>query len=283
MILSPFTNALSANSWSNFGRFATSSVAPWAAVILGTGATLGLAGLAVHRFNQSNSVERDLRFEKIKERVSQVYGYVFGGFVLTGIAAAAAHISGFSLSLLQNPYLSIPVVLGIAVSLSATMWTDKDDIKAKHIAWGIFNFTMGMMLSPLGFFNQKIVAQAAAISLGLGGCLTFIAYKAPDKKFLQWEGPLMSVLTGISIASCIALFAPRTAFAYGVDRVSLYGGLGIYSILMMASTQRLIEEAEKQTKREFDPINSSLGIYIDGLSIFVRILRILSENKKENN
>ena len=280
--VSLLTNAASAVSWSNASRALDSSVAPMSRFILATSAT-AVVGWGLYRWSQSTDtpegVPHDPIFERVKAKVLRAYSYVFGGFTLTAVAAAAAHISGLSLAILRNSYLQIPITLGVFGSLFATIWTDKDDVKLKHIAWVAFNATMGLMLSPLGFISQKIVDQAAAISLGLGGILTFIAYQAPDRRFLKWEAPLLTALSSISIASAIATFFPKSAFAYGVDRVSLYGGLAIFSGLLMSSTQRLVTEAEQQNERTFDPINSSLNIYLDGLNIFIRILRILLENK----
>jgi FtsH-binding integral membrane protein len=282
-ISSSLMNAISSNQWSNFARAFNSSITSWSGVILGTSA-LALTGLGVYRWSQSGVKEEEEQdFGEVKERVSRAYAYVFGGFALTASAAVVCHVSGVSRAILQNAYLTIPIVLTSCASLAATILIDKENTKAKHVAWGIFNFTMGMSLAPLGYLNQKIVAQAAAISLGLGGALTLTAFLAPDRRFLAWEGPLMAALTNISIASFVACFFPGSAFAYGVDRASLYGGLVIFSGLFMSSTQRLMEEAEKQSDKDFDPINSSLNIYLDGLNIFVRILRILLENNKEEN
>jgi FtsH-binding integral membrane protein len=272
-----------ASHWSKFKNILNSSVTPWAALILGASAT-ALVGLGYYRWSHKDQQpdQIDAGFEKVKKRVSHAYTYVFGGYALTAAAAALAHISGLSQKILQNKYLSIPFVLGSCAALVATLLIDHKNEKTKHVAWGIFNVTMGIMMSPLGYLNQKIVAQAAAISLGLGSALTFCAYLAPDRNFLAWEGPLMTALTSISIASFVALFFPHSAFAYGVDRASLYGGLIIFSGLLMSSTQRLMSEAEHKSDKAFDPINSSMRIYLDGMNIFVRLLRMMLENKKED-
>lgn len=285
MNISNGTNAISANQWSTFMRGMNTSVAPWSGVILGTSVT-ALTALGVYHWSQSDSSEFEEASEKVafnlvKDKVCRAYGYVIGGFALTGATAIASHVSGISRSILQNPYLTIPIFLGSCISLVATMTINKENVKAKHVAWGIFNTTMGMALSPIGYLNQKIVAQAAAFSLGLGGILTTTVFLSPNKKFLEMEAPLMAALTSISIASTIALFFPASAFAYGVDRVSLYGGLAIFTGLFMSSTQRLVQEAETQTDKQFDAITSSMNIYLDGLNIFLRILRIMLENQEE--
>lgn len=286
-ISSSLMNAISSTQWSNFTRALNSSVSSWSGIILGTSAA-ALAGLGIYRWSQSGSNAQAMQnddddFDQVKERVSRAYAYVFGGFALTAAAAIVTHVSGLSRAIFQNSYAVAFLFSASCASLIATVFIDKENTKAKHIAWGIFNATMGMTLAPLGFLNQRIIAQAAAISLGLGGALTLTAFLAPDRRFLAWEGPLMAALTSISIASFVACFFPGSAFAYGIDRVSLYGGLLIFSGLFMSSTQRLMEKAEKQSDNEFDAINASLNIYLDGLNIFVRIVRILLENNKEEN
>lgn len=272
-------------SWSSFSRFASSSLGSWSKVILATSAT-ALVGLGIYRWRQANQgadyAERNAGFDRVHERIKRTYAYVFGGFALTAASAVACHVSGLSLKILNNAHYIVPVTCLVScAALIATVCISKDNEKAKHVAWGIFNVSMGMMLAPLGFMNKAVLAQAAFISLSVGGLLTLTAFLAPDRRFLEWEGPLMTALTTISIASFVAIFFPRSAFAYGVDRASLYGGLLIFSGLLMASTQRLMEEAETQPERLFDPINSSLSIYLDSMNLFIRILRILAENQKE--
>lgn len=287
-------NLIQANSvgqyWSTFSRAASSSVAPWSRIILAT-SLAGLVGIGAYRWSQgSHNVEQNegenQNFAQVKERICRTYAYVFGGFTITAAAATASHISGLSLKILTNNGYLLPIALSITclTSLIATMTISKEDQKAKHVAWTIFTTSMGVILSPICFLNTALIAQAAFISLGVGGLLSLTAFLAPDKRFLEWEGPLMTALWSLSIASTVAIFFPQSAFAYGVDRASLYGGLVVFSGLLMSSTQRLALEAETQDERDFDPIRSSLSIYTDMMNLFIRFLRILAENKaKEEN
>lgn len=282
MQISNFLNATSNPYLNNPTRFLETSVSStWSAIILATGLT-SLAGLAVYHWKTNDRDALITDFDKAtKEKVASAYGYVFKGFVLTSIASTIAHVSGLSFQLLKHSYALIPLTLVSIGSLIATQWTNKENTAKKLLSWGIFNASMGIALSPIGFINKAIVAQAGAISLGLGGLLTGIVYLSPNTNFMKWEGPLWAGFASLSIASAAALFFPNTAFAYGADRASLYGGLVIFCGFLMASTQRLIKEAESKRKNQFDPINSSLGIYLDILNIFVKILKILAENKKE--
>lgn len=282
--------------FSNFSYYAGTSTAPWNRIILAT-SVAGLVGLGAYRWNKQASPSyqqttplfpkpadsgSSRSFEQVQARVLKAYGYVFGGLTVTTATAAIAHISGLSLKILVHSYYSIPLMLLTIGSVVATTIISKEDSKAKHLALATFNISIGLTLSVLGFSEPAILAQAAVISLGLGALLTLTARLAPDRQFMKWEGPLVSALACISIASTVAIFFPFSAFAYAANQASLYGGLAISCLFLMSSTQRLIENAEKQTDQNFDAISDSLNIYLDGLNIFLKVFRILMENKMEN-
>lgn len=272
---------------SSFSREASKSVGPWSGVILATSIT-ALVGLGAYSWSRRNAAaaaaaDNDVLEPEVKSRIQKTYAYVFSGFALTGLSATLAHVNGVSLSLLRGSWYTY---LGLSIltvaSLAATMLTDKENYKMKNAAFVTFNVCMGLSLSPIGFLDKAIVAQAAAISLGLGGMLSAVAFYAPDETFLKWEGPLLTALTTISIASCVAVFFPRSAYAYGVDRVSLYGGLAIFSAMLMSSTQRILQDAKELSDQRFDAMRSSLNVYLDTVNIFVRVLRILAERREQD-
>lgn len=284
MNISTLTQSSSISQYAGtFGRVLNTSLSNLSGVILATSAA-GLVGLALYRFTQTptNGQGGGYQFEKVKSRVCQTYAYVLGGLTATAVVSAVAHSIGLSRIMLENQFAVGAAMILTCGGLVTTIVSGPESVKTRTIAYAIFNIGMGLTLSPLAFFQKTLLAQAAMITLGIGSVLTFTAYMAPDKEFLKWEGPLMGALSTISFASCIAWFFPNTAFAYGIDRVGLYGGLLIFSGLFMSSTQKIVDEAETQPNSVFDPIKSSLSLYLDTLNIFVRILRILVENQAKD-
>ncbi len=80
-----------------------------------------------------------------------------------------------------------------------------------------------------------------------------------------------------SIAS--AFLPPTTALGAGVYSIALYGGLVLFSGFLLYDTQKIIHKSETHPQygmRKFDPINSSIGIYMDTINIFIRIAQILA-------
>lgn len=48
---------------------------------------------------------------------------------------------------------------------------------------------------------------------------------------------------------------PSTALGIGLHSISLYGGLGLFSLFMLYDTQKIIHRAEHDFHRPYDPIN----------------------------
>ena len=61
--------------------------------------------------------------------------------------------------------------------------------------------------------------------------------------------------------------------------ISIYGGLVLFALYFLFDTQNIVEKAEKS--ENYDPIAESLNIYIDIISIFIRIAAILEEEKRK--
>lgn len=92
------------------------------------------------------------------------------------------------------------------------------------------------------------------------GGLSTVAVCAPNDRFLYMGGPL-AIGMGVVLASSIgSMFLPATtALGAGLYSISLYGGLLLFSALLLYDTQRIVKKAEAHpyyAERQFDPINS---------------------------
>lgn len=265
--------------------YLNSSVSKYSGLIFAGSAALLGGGIAYTvtqgKFNEAENA--DPNFAQIRARVASAYTYVFGSLGMTAATAALAHVAGFSRVILENNALALPLLcIASFAGVAVTLLSDKSNVNLRHAALAITNITIGIMLSPLGFIPGSLVAQAALITAGIGGLMTFVAYIAPDESFLKYQGPLLAGLTTISLASLAALFFPNTAFAYGADRLSLYGGLAIFTGLLAVDTQAIISRAKKENDAQFDPIDNARDLYWDTLSVFLRILRMILENSQKD-
>ncbi|EDV26128.1 uncharacterized protein TRIADDRAFT_23781, partial [Trichoplax adhaerens] len=153
-------------------------------------------------------------------------------------------------------------------------------LNTKHLAWLVHTGTIGFVLSPLMFMGGPLLMRAAAITGGVVGGLSMIAACAPSEKFLTWGGPLGLALGGVCMASIGSAFIPATGMlGAGLYSISLYGGLLVFGGLLLYDTQKLVKKAETHSLYhpvKYDPINESIGVYMDIINIFIRIATILA-------
>ena len=61
--------------------------------------------------------------------------------------------------------------------------------------------------------------------------------------------------------------------------MSIYGGLILFSMFLLYDTQKIVQKAENSL--HFDPINESMGIYMDTINIFIRMASILAGGNRK--
>lgn len=218
----------------------------------------------------------------VKDRIQSTYAHLGGGIVISGAAAYAS---------LQNPTLmrflsqgSLMFAVGTFAALVASSMLlhripYEPGFGPKQLAWVGHCSLLGVILAPLSMFGGPAILRAATYTAGIVGGLSAIAVCAPSERFLVSAGPL-SIGLGLVVASSLgSMFLPPTSrFGLGLYGLSLYGGLIVFSGLLLYDTQRTIKNAEHHptySMAPYDPINHSVSIYMDILNIFIRMLQIM--------
>jgi FtsH-binding integral membrane protein len=66
----------------------------------------------------------------------------------------------------------------------------------------------------------------------------------------------------------------------------IYGGIAMYGGFTMSDTQKMLKKIEEDINKDqgksYDPINESLGLTLDAIGIFVRLLMILAKQEEKN-
>lgn len=92
----------------------------------------------------------------------------------------------------------------------------------------------------------------------------------------------MGGLAVVCLASIGSVALPVTAIRTLslMENISLYGGLAVFSGLVLWDTQKIIAHVENpRYTKPLSPINDAIGIYLDFINIFIRILAIMSNSK----
>lgn len=253
------------------------------------GAVIGLASLCYYGLGLSPSMGvvdyAKIWPQYVKDRVRTTYMY-FGASVASSVAAAALCIrSPTIMNLVMRQgwvamLVSLASVWGSGILLQSIPY--KEGFGAKQIAWLIHTGTVGAILAPLYLLGGPLVLRAAWYTAGVAGGLSVVAVCAPSEKFLNMGGPL-AIGLGVVFASSVGsmFLPPGTTLGSGLYSMSLYGGLILFSMLLLYDTQRIIKQAETyptypHLARPYDPINNAISVYMDAVNIFIRILTILA-------
>ncbi|KPA79166.1 putative mitochondrial hypothetical protein [Leptomonas pyrrhocoris] len=135
-----------------------------------------------------------------------------------------------------------------------------------------FSFALleGMGLAPLVLMTSMkgVLTTSILLTAAVFGGFSAAAYLAPRASMVAWQGPLFGALIGMVAISVLNIFYP-TAIAHSII---LYGGLALFSIMVAADTQAMIERARCGAG---DHVQDALQMFLNVINIFVRIAQIM--------
>jgi FtsH-binding integral membrane protein len=248
-----------------------------AGMLLMGGALAGMGYLTYSsmqlKANQAAATQKGETFMSplVQKRVSQTLSYFGFGLGLTGLVAYGLRNSAAAMNLHWGVCLA--GMLGFQIATRSCDYNTQ--YPAKMACYLGFLGMVGVTIMPLCVMAGGSLVIDAALATGVAmSTLAGVAYMAPSEQFLQWGGALGMACGGMFAVSLMCMFSNSAA----LWNVWLYGGLLLNGVLVMYQTQKIIHNAK--TLQRFDPIDNSLGIYIEAINIFQRILMILMGNKR---
>lgn len=242
--------------------------------------SIGVAGLTylsyqgrMARQNATVMQQMHLNHPMVQERIGKTMGYFTGACGLTGAMTYALRNS--QRALMMNPWLLLALSLGTMIGTQVIDY--RSNFVLKNLMYGAFVGTMSVSLLPLiHMYELPIIYDALIASGAITGSLGIVAYNSPSQQFLNWGGPLALGMGGLMGVSLLQILYPHSRALYSI---SLYGGLGLFSLFLMYHTGKMMENAK--TKGHYDPINNSIGIYLASVNIFISMVQILGAGKKK--
>jgi len=260
---------------------------------------IGLGALVYNGYNLSNSNDRALDRavvwpQYIQSRIASSYGYLFKGLVVTALSVFTVLRSPKAMALATRggwgAFIGTIVgMIGLQIGTRAVPYESEGLNLAKHSMWMAHAAFMGFVIAPLVAMYGEVVAQAALYTGGITAGISAIGWTAPSNEYLKMWGPV-AMMSGCILIACMAspFFNPLTPAGGALYSLVLWGGLCLSGFGMFMSTQRMIAQAEKHpapsqwgATRAFDPINASLGVYVDMIMMFQRLLIILGNNRRK--
>ena len=253
-------------------------------------AACGLGALVYYGLGMSSetgALEQSLMWPQyVRDRVRDTYLFVAGSLGVTAASTVAIYRSPTVLRFFNAQGLMgmiLPLVALIAVGTAMHSVPYEPGFGAKHMLWLLHSSMVGGVIAPLMMLGGPILLRAAVMTAGVVGGLSTVAMCAPSDKFMNMGAPL-GIGFGVVFASCIGtMFMPPTSLVgASIHSIALYGGVVLFSMLLLAQTQGLVHKAQAVPYyTQFDPIDSSSGIYMSIINLFVRFVQMAAMNKRK--
>ncbi len=212
------------------------------------------------------------------QRTKETMQYFTGNIALT---AALTGLMLRSPTILRYSYGWAPLLLTLPGTFFCIykMYTTPpapQNSTEKHLYWLGFNALMAFSLVPIISASELLVIRDAfLITSGCFAGLGWVTYNSRDDAFLGMSGFLGAGLGGLVALSLANIFLQSNA----LFNIWLYGGLALF----LGFTLYDMKEVQVRAKRSvyFDPMSQSLGVYLDFVNIFIRLLYILQGKKNK--
>lgn len=211
--------------------------------------------------------------DRTRTFIRGVYGWMFGGLLLTAFAALWVAMSPAMQSIiLGTPGVAMVLMfveLGIVLFLSFRL--TKMSAGTAAAAFLVYSFLNGLTLSVILFvYTGSSVFQAFITAAGMFGVMS--VYGMTTKKDLtSWGSFFFMGLIGIVICSVVNIFLKSSGLSFVISIVGVFVFIG----LTAWDTQKLKAYATVTgPTRENFAIIGALALYLDFINLFLMMLRL---------
>jgi uncharacterized protein len=209
---------------------------------------------------------------RVRAFVRSVYGWMFGGLLLTALAALWVVVSPPMQRLVLGnpvmPWVLFIAELGIVAFLSFRI--TRMSAAAAASAFLVFSLLNGLTLSVIFFvYTAGSIVQAFVTAAGMFGAMSL--YGMMTKRDLtSWGSFFFMGLIGIVLCSVVNIFLHSTTLAWTVSIIGVFIFLGLTAY----DTQKLKVMATANGPTENLAVYGALSLYLDFINLFLFLLRI---------
>jgi FtsH-binding integral membrane protein len=211
--------------------------------------------------------------------VRSVYGWMFGGLLLTALAALWVVSSpAMQQIVIANPIVRIGLIvaeLGIVFWLSLRVMTMAPGTAAG--AFLVYSFLNGLTLSVIFWaYTGGSIVQAFVTAAGMFAAMSI--YGTVTKRDLtSWGSFFFMGLIGILLASLLNFFFHSSALSFAISVIGVLVFLGLTAY----DTQKLRRLAVTVSgpQQENVAVIGALALYLDFINLFLFLLRIFGRRR----
>jgi len=211
--------------------------------------------------------------------IRSVYGWMFGGLLLTSFAAMWVVMSPAMQQLvIANRMVAFGLILaelGIVLFLSFRIMAMSAGAAAS--AFLVYSFLNGLTLSVIFWaYSQASIVQAFLTAAGMFGAMA--VYGLVTKKDLtSWGAFFFMGLIGIVLCSIVNIFLRSSGLSFVISIIGVFVFLGLTAWDNQKLKQMAMVTGPAQ---ENVAVIGALALYLDFINLFLFLLRIFGDRRR---
>jgi uncharacterized protein len=232
-----------------------------------------------YRGEQPAWIDRPTADTAVRERefIRSVYAWMFGGLILTSLAAMwVVKSEPMQALIFGTPLRWVLLIAELGLVFYMSFRITKMSPATAASVFLVFSLLNGLTLSAIFFvYTQAAIYQAFFTAAGMFGAMSI--YGMVTKRDLTSLGSFMFMgLIGIVICSLINMFLHSTALGFAISFIGVFVFLGLTAY----DTQKLKAYATAPQLRENLAVYGALALYLDFINLFLMLLRLFGGNRR---
>lgn len=217
--------------------------------------------------------------ERTRAFIRGVYGWMFGGLLLTAFASLWVVMSPAMQALvLGNRVVMFGLIIAeLAIVLFLSFGITRMSAGTAAAAFLVYSFLNGLTLSVIFWaYSGSSIVQAFVTAAGMFGAMSVYGM-ATKKDLTSWGSFFFMGLIGIVLCMVVNFFLHSTGLSFVISILGVFIFIG----LTAWDTQKLKAYATVTgPMRENVAVIGALSLYLDFINLFLMLLRLFGGNRR---
>jgi FtsH-binding integral membrane protein len=215
----------------------------------------------------------------LRRYLVQVYNYMAGGLVVTGVTAYIGAESGFYTSLIGTPWYWVVLFAPLALVFLLGYRIQRMSVAAAQLVYWGYAALFGLSLSGIFFiYTRQSIGSVFFVTGAMFAATSVYAYTTRTD-LSRFGSFLFMGLIGVIIAAVVNIFLHSTALqmTISVMGVIVFTGLAAYDTQRIRAMYVYGEDGTITTKKA---IYGALALYLDFVNLFLSLLQLTGDRRR---
>ena len=215
----------------------------------------------------------------LRRYLAQVYNYMAGGLVVTGVTAYLGASSGFYAQLVGTPWYWAVLFAPLVLILVFGYRMERMSVAAAQLIYWAFALLFGLSLSGIFYiYTQQSIGSVFFVTAAMFAATSVYAYTT-HTDLTRFGSFLFMGLIGVVIAAVVNIFLHSTALqmTISVMGVIVFTGLAAWHTQRIRASYVYGEDGTITTKKA---IYGALALYLDFVNLFMSLLQLTGDRRR---